>query len=126
MNIRLISPLKWPAGLAQKAIRERASYTSLPIPQNLKRLRRIAMEMDLQNVRLYSNLKLSEEGEILGRSGSTDPGVALYCTIRDEPYVLASDQFRTVRDNFHAIIRALDGYRLIFRYKTKAHKIELS
>jgi len=125
MNIKLMHPLRWPDGLPKKPIKKRASYASLPISKNFKRIRKIVVEMDLQYVRIYSNLKINADGEVLGRSGSSDPGVAMYFTIKGEPYVLASDQFRTVRDNLHAIARALEGYRLIYLTKTKAQKIEL-
>lgn len=124
MIIKLSYPLKWPSGLPKKRQKSRPKMVCKPIKENLRLIKLIIYEMKLQDVRISSNLKISEDGEILGRPGSSDPGVAMYFKMKNDRYTLASDQFFTVRQNLQAITRALDGYRSIYRYNTKAHKIE--
>lgn len=116
-------PLAWPAHRPRTDAWKRAygKFTSggKPITMNVAFSR---LEAEIGRIGalyplLSTNIELRLDGQPRsGRSAPYDPGVCLYFTLKDKPFALACDSYRTVEQNVAALTAHLDATRAIARH----------
>lgn len=106
-------PLKWPQGWKRESFRRWSKFShtiSLADARDglLKELRALGAE----NVAISTNLELRLDG--LPRGGQaqpTDPGVAVYFTLKKQRTVLACDKWSRIQCNMRAIEKHIEALR---------------
>lgn len=121
-------PLRWPEGWPRtySALRRRSIFSKPDLrhaqAQLLKELQKLGAGVD--NARLALNLDLTIAGELrveqqraldAGRQPS-DPGAAIYFTLKGKEHVLACDRWERVEDNVHALGKHISTIRAQERY----------
>lgn len=80
----------------------------------------LATEVDRlggRNVVLSTNVELRLDGKPRAdRSNPSDPGVAVYMTLKGKPMVFACDRWKDVKDNIRAISKTIEALRGIERW----------
>jgi hypothetical protein len=122
-------PLAWPAGWprTQPARRQSAAFGTKPDPQQRVRdlsaaeaTARLERELDLLGARrpvLSTNVESRLDGRPRSdRANPTDPGAAVYFTLKDRRTVLACDRWVRVADNIAAIAAHVKALRGIERW----------
>jgi hypothetical protein len=108
-------PLYWPIGQKRETFRQAARFT-VDFAHSRSDL---LHELDLLHARdviVSSNVPLRRDGlpQVPDREPQ-DPGVAVYFTRKNKPYVIACDQFNRVRWNLRAIGMTIEALRSIER-----------
>jgi hypothetical protein len=107
-------PLSWPAGQGRTGRRQEARFSerrtiAAARDEMLAELERL----HASRIVISSNLQLRQDGLPRGNQARpSDPGVAVYFQLKNEPHVFACDRWDTVEDNLWAIrlhIQALRG-----------------
>lgn len=116
-------PLSWPSGWKRTELykRKRASFRSrggaLTMAAAIQRLSGELGRLNAAGEILSTNVETRLDG--LPRSGQpepTDPGAAVYFTLKGKPRCLACDTWDRVADNVAAIAQHIDALRRIDRY----------
>jgi hypothetical protein len=128
-------PLTWPLGRPRTpaGARTRAKFgrrrqsahgnwtvrDALTIPQALERVREELRLFGAEQVVISTNVELRIDGLPRGdRRDPTDPGVAVYFRLNNQPRVISCDGWDRVADNLAAIAATIDAKRGEMRWKT--------
>jgi hypothetical protein len=116
-------PLSWPTGWDRtpRHQRKRSVFRShgreLTVAEAIGRLSDELDRLRAHNTVLSTNLDTRLDG--LPRSGQpepSDPGAAVYFTLKEQPRCLACDTWLRVAENIAAIAQHIDALRRIDRY----------
>lgn len=117
-------PLQWPDGWPRTPDYKRESdqrfsgkvYGIMPgriRDQMVGELQRLGAK----NVVISTNIALRQDGlPYANQKAITDPGVAVYFTLKDRPLVMARDRFKTVAGNMRSLTLAIEAMRQLERH----------
>jgi hypothetical protein len=69
-----------------------------------------------KDVVISTNVKLRPDGLPYAKENSSDPGVAVYFTLKGRPLVMVRDQYRTVAGNMRTLTLAIEHMRGLERH----------
>lgn len=114
-------PLQWPEGWPRTSPSRRTS-SKFGKSMGASQIAKLHNELRLlgaRNVVISSNMAVRQDGlpyaSELGRQ-HTDPGVAVYFTLKGKTLSMARDRYRTVWENVRSLILAIDAMRSIERH----------
>lgn len=119
-------PLQWPTGWPRARVRAAAAFKQRGSDGWMKAAtiavarERLQRELDLLRVSLVTlstNVELRLDGQPRSdRSDPTDPGVAVYFTLKGKQTVLACDRWNRVADNIVALAKHIEALRGMDRW----------
>lgn len=114
-------PLQWPEGWPRTPPGRR-SPSKFGKNMGFSQIEKLHNELKLlgaRNVVISSNMAVRQDGlpyaSEMGRQHS-DPGVAIYFTLKGKPLAMARDRYRTVWENVRSLILAIEAIRSIERH----------
>ena len=111
-------PLYWPLERPRTARRGSAHFV-VDFSQARRDLSSELGRIGARDVVISSNVPLRRDGlPMVPDKEPEDPGVAVYFTRKDKPYVIACDRFSRIRWNLRAIGLTLEAFRAIERHGT--------
>lgn len=128
-------PLAWPQGWPRTTSRRAAAFSrsiartgadgrawresrALDTGDGLERLTGELRRLGARSIVISSNLQTRGDGLPYAKQGKmlTDPGVAVYFRLHDQPRVLACDKWASAADNMAAIAGHIEAIRAQGRY----------
>jgi DnaJ-like protein len=109
-------PLAWPAGWARKYSRKSDAF-KITFEKAVSSLSDEIDRLGGKYPVLSTNLEIRLDGSFKRNAGEpSDPGVAVYFSIKDKQRVFACDTYVSVRANIRAISLTIEALRSIARY----------
>lgn len=111
-------PLSWPVGVKRNGGRNESRFDQgTTLYQARQKLRREISLLPARDLVISTNIKTRADGEVYSNSREPDdPGVAIYFKFRGVSRCLASDFYRTVRENTWALAKTIEAMRGIDRW----------
>lgn len=114
-------PLQWPDGWPRTRDSERKGWSSFRVTGDkaLKELRHELRLLGAQDVVISTNAAVRQDGlpyADAARRKISDPGVAVYFTLKKRQMVMARDAFAKIEDNVRSITLAIEAIRAIERH----------
>jgi len=125
-------PLAWPRGWKRETYRRHAMFSkkvqragsmrprseNLTVGDGLTRLEGELRRLGARTPVISSNLRRNQDGSITASQAKmlSDPGVAVYFRLHDQPRVLACDKWTSAADNMAAIAGHIEATRAQQRY----------
>lgn len=110
-------PLSWPDGYPRHKGKRSAGRFKVGFVVAREELATEVERLGGQNVLLSSNIELRLDGRPRAdRSNPSDPGIAVYMTLKNRPMVFACDRWLNVKDNIRAISKTIEALRGIERW----------
>jgi hypothetical protein len=127
-------PLAWPRGWPRAKTRRQAMFSkvvsrrvgeqtykqsqNLTVGDGLARLEGELRRLGAKTPVISSNLRRNQDGSITASQAKmlSDPGVAVYFRLHDQPRVLACDKWTSAADNMAAIAGHIEATRAQQRY----------
>jgi hypothetical protein len=127
-------PLAWPRGWPRATFRRQAMFSkvvsrrvgeqtykqaqNLTVGDGLARLEGELRRLGARTPVISSNLRRNQDGSITASQAKmlSDPGVAVYFRLHDQPRVLACDKWTSAADNMAAIAGHIEATRAQQRY----------
>lgn len=119
-------PLHWPEGWprTEPGKRQQTSQFQVQVSKAIDDLYDELEKLGAKSIVLSSNLTLNTyHRPYTKQSGISDPGIAVYFTLKDRPMVMARDAFADWRDNIRSLGLAVEAFRALNRHGG-AHMME--
>lgn len=119
-------PLQWPEGWprTEPGKRQQNSQFQVNVGKAIDELYDELGRLGAKNIVLSSNLTLNTfHRPYTKQSGISDPGIAVYFTLKDKPMVMARDAYADWRDNIRSLGLAVEAFRALHRHGG-AHMME--
>lgn len=119
-------PLQWPEGWprTEPGKRQKHSQFQVQVSKAIDELYDELGRLGAKNIVLSSNLTLNTfHRPYTKQSGISDPGIAVYFTLKGKPMVMARDAYADWRDNIRSLGLAVEAFRALHRHGG-AHMME--
>lgn len=119
-------PLQWPEGWprTEPGKRQQNSQFQVNVGKAIDELYDELGRLGAKNIVLSSNLTLNTfHRPYTKQSGISDPGIAVYFTLKGKPMVMARDAYADWRDNIRSLGLAVEAFRALHRHGG-AHMME--
>jgi hypothetical protein len=112
-------PLKWPAGTPRTAAagRSRSPFGKYDWNDSLHNLRRELGLLGAALVTISTNQPIRRDGEPYAQERQiSDPGVAVYFSLKELPVCFPCDRWQTIAENIRAITKHIEAMRGMERW----------
>lgn len=110
-------PLQWPPGQPRTRVPIRSVFGDHTFAKARDAVLKELKRMNAKHPVISTNVELRLDGvPYANRRNPEDPGVAVYCTIDDQPYCFPCDHYTRITDNMWAIAKHLEATRAIARW----------
>lgn len=116
MTVLITCPLGWPKGIARTPSGiARPPCFNVPLSDSFEALKDALFNINAADALISTNIELTKGGKPRqsGAMAYPDPGVSIFFRLNGETVLLQCDRFERVADNLMALVRYIDGCRVL-------------